>query len=172
MANPGEFITVWQSQHRLNFKGYREPAKVCFEKPASLPAINQEEVDQTKPLLTKEADVNGDGIPDQFRIVETKEYFLALLYRGAQYQRVWESSCGGGASGGTDETTEPEPKGQLLGAIAKKPNTKQTVTKIEWKGGRFVVSGLGVHRSFAFFPCPVSADAADDLTPKVGCCCP
>ncbi len=179
MANPGEVITVWEGNNGINWTGYREPAKACFKKPANLPAINQEEVDQAKPLLTKEVDVNGDGLLDQFRVVETKEYFLALLYRGANYMHVWESSCGGGASGGEKNYTEPEPHGQLLGAIAKKPNTKQNVTEIDWQenrrnkkeNGRLVVSGLGVYGNFVSIPCPDLPKSAD-ASFVGGCCCP
>lgn len=152
MANPGEVVTVWEGQNGLNWKGYTEPAKACF-RTSNLPVINQEEVDKTKALLTQEADVNGDGIPDQFRIVETKDYFLALLYRGVKYTHVWESGCGGGASGGENSYTEPELKGQLVGAIAKNSALQRKIAKIAWqeifsdekKVRRLVVSGLEVY---------------------------
>jgi len=169
MANEGEVITVWQGSNGLNWKGYTEPAKACF-KTSNLPVINQEEVDKTKALLTQEADVNKDGIPDQFRIVETKNNFLVLLYRGVKYTHVWESSCGGGASGGDDSYIEPEPKGQLIGAIAKNPALQQKITKIVWreifsgekKVRHLVVSGLEVYDgkpketkwNFAVVDCP------------------
>lgn len=161
MAEPGEVITVWEGRNGLNWKGYTEPSKVCFETSKNLPVINQEEVDKTKALLTREVDINGDGVPDTFRIVETKDYFLALLYRGVKYNHVWEG-CGGG---GANSHNGPEPKGQLVGAIAKNSALQRQIKKIEWVG-RFVVSGLEVYDNkpretrwnFVPIPCPELAD--------------
>lgn len=171
MANPGEAVTVWKANNGLNWEGYVEPSKVCFEGSKNLPVINQGEVDKTKALLTREVDINGDSIPDTFRIVETKDYFLALLYRGVKYNHVWEG-CGGG--GGSNSYNGPEPKGQLVGSIAKNSALQRQIKKIEWqeifsdekKVRRFVVSGLEVYDgkpkeakwNFVPVPCPELAD--------------
>lgn len=185
MANTGDAVTVWEGKNGINWTGYREPPQVCFEKAKNLPTINQEEVDKTKPLLTRETDVNGDGIADEFRIVETKDYFLALLYRGANYEHVWESSCGGGASGDEKSYTAPEPKGQLVGAIAKDSKLQRKITKVDWQVtslnekslNRFVVSGVEVYNNkpkevkwdFAYSDCPPPAKEKEYREAFGGC---
>lgn len=167
MPNPGEVITVHESNGGLNWTNYTEPDPVCFKKAKDLPVINQEEVDKTKPLVVREADINGDGIPDQFRIVETKDYFLAFLYRGVNYVNTWEN-CGGGFN----TYNGPEPKGQLVGAIAKDSKLQRKITKVDWQKaapdeknpGRFIVLGMEVYNNktketrwdFVFIPCAKS----------------